>query len=119
VRGTVHPDAVSAVNPRIKATTILLLRRDMVLPRSSEDYLLIECRSVCPRHMYNTTPKTLITSVFAKIAANFFQIIVLPVRFRPPFRGTGMLSRKILGHSDSRPSPYQDQLARKGNADRE
>jgi hypothetical protein len=32
VRGIVHPDAVSAVKPRIKATTILLLKRDMVLP---------------------------------------------------------------------------------------
>lgn len=32
VSGIVHPDAVSAVKPRIKATTNLLLRRDMVLP---------------------------------------------------------------------------------------
>jgi hypothetical protein len=32
VIGNVHPDAVSAVKPRITATTILLLRRDMVIP---------------------------------------------------------------------------------------
>lgn len=32
VTGNVHPDAVSALKPRIKATIILLLKRDMVLP---------------------------------------------------------------------------------------
>jgi hypothetical protein len=32
VRGSVHPDAISAVKARSTATTILLLRRDMVIP---------------------------------------------------------------------------------------
>lgn len=103
MRGIVHPDAVSAVKPRIKATTILLLRRDMVLPRSSEDYLLIECRSVCPRHTYNTAPKTLITSVFAKSLQTFFRFSFcryasgpgsgVPVCCRERYWGTATLDR--------------------------
>ena len=32
VRGVVHPDAVAAVKARIKATMILLERRDMAVP---------------------------------------------------------------------------------------
>jgi hypothetical protein len=48
VSGNVHPDAVSAVKLRIKATTILLARRDMQLPpfvfeRSAAGYM-----NLCP-----------------------------------------------------------------------
>lgn len=67
-----HPDAVSAVKPRIKATTILLLRRDMVLPPFRLRTICCQRADLMPETHVQYDGKELDHEYFPEITANFF-----------------------------------------------